>query len=80
MSDKPYDPDTRCELCHGKAAPLFSFGWIDSKGEWRDQAKTCGRCAQAQAVRQQRSVEFEQFRERMSRFGTRPIISLSTGA
>jgi hypothetical protein len=58
-----------CKLCHEETPFLYSFGWLDAEGKWRDKVTCCERCAPAQAVKQDTALRIASLQSRWAHFG-----------
>lgn len=67
----------KCKYCKRKG--LYSFGWLDFKGEWHDKHLTCRQHAQISVLQQNLRCQLEQLGERMRHFNVRPVSLYGAG-
>lgn len=65
----------RCKFCRKNGT--YSFGWLDSNGEWQDKHLTCAIHAPISMSNQDLKLKMEQMRER---FKFRPTQHLFIGS
>lgn len=62
----------KCKYCANDG--VYSFGWLDLKGEWQDRHFTCGKHMEVSRLQQSLRMDLERMRERSIEFGApRPI-------
>lgn len=65
----------KCKYCRRKGT--YSFGWLNTAGEWRDKHLTCDKHALVSSAQQDFAMGMEQMRERHQMLFTRPVVFIN---